>query len=253
MSPDRRLIINFRGTESQKDAATDMNAKLKKAHFLPRDFRQHMIKVHAGFLRQYDSCRQLIRDYALVKQWRHNYPEILVTGHRVRVRKRSFFALFKIFDTLANSLGGALSVLCALDLAVNPIAENGVKIKVITFGAPRTGNAGFCHLFNKLCAHHIRCVHRHDVVPKVPPELLSFKHVNNSVLLAEPEQDGGTGSGMNPLSAHSMLKYIQSAITSHQKLQIKRLERNELLEDVLQMALAFMPLILFLCSTKLLQ
>jgi len=232
MSPDRRLIINFRGTESQKDAATDMNAKLKKAHFLPRDFRQHMIKVHAGFLRQYDSCRQLIRDYALVKQWRHNYPEILVTGH---------------------SLGGALSVLCALDLAVNPIAENGVKIKVITFGAPRTGNAGFCHLFNKLCAHHIRCVHRHDVVPKVPPELLSFKHVNNSVLLAEPEQDGGTGSGMNPLSAHSMLKYIQSAITSHQKLQIKRLERNELLEDVLQMALAFMPLILFLCSTKLLQ
>ena len=58
-----------------------MNAKLKYAHFLPRDFRKHQIKVHAGFLQQYDSCRQLIRDYAIVKQWRFNYPEILITGH----------------------------------------------------------------------------------------------------------------------------------------------------------------------------
>ena len=122
-----------------------MNAKQKYAHFLPRDFRKHQIKVHAGFLQQYDSCRQLIRDYAIVKQWRFNYPEILVTGH---------------------SLGGALSVLCALDLACNPIAENTVRIKVITFGVPRTGNLGFCMLFNKMISYHIRCVHQHDVVPK---------------------------------------------------------------------------------------
>ena len=78
---ENRLIIDFRGTESQKDAATDINAKQKYAHFLPREFRQHQIKVHAGFLTQYDSTRQLVRDYAMVKQWRYAYPEILVTGH----------------------------------------------------------------------------------------------------------------------------------------------------------------------------
>ena len=87
---------------------------------------------------------------------------------------------------------------------------------------------------------------------RVPPEILSFKHINNVVQLAEPENDGGTGSGRNPLSAHSMLKYIQSAITSHQKLQIRRLERNELIEDFIQIGLALVSFLLPFVSIKLL-
>ena len=85
------------------------------------------------------------------------------------------------------------SVICALDLAINPISEQPPKIKVITFGAPRSGNAGFATLFNKMVPNHVRCVHKHDVVPKVPPQIMNFKHVANNVILTEPPRDAGTG------------------------------------------------------------
>lgn len=81
--------------------------------------------------------------------------------------------------------------------------------------------------------------------------MLKFKHVNNVVQLAEPENDGGTGSGMNPLKAHGMIKYIQSAITSNERLQTRKIERTELLEDLFQMSLVLVTVVLPYLSIKL--
>ena len=64
------------------------------------------------------------------------------------------------------------------------------------------------------------------------------------VQLEEPLNDGGTGSGMNPLNAHGMVKYIQSCITSHEKLQLGRMERDELVEDLIQFILVLFSLLL---------
>ena len=61
----RRLIIDFRGTESQKDAAADLKASSKSAFFYPKIFRQKEILVHAGFLKQYISTRQNLRDVVM--------------------------------------------------------------------------------------------------------------------------------------------------------------------------------------------
>ena len=78
-------------------------------------------------------------------QWKYGFSEILICGH---------------------SLGGALSVICGLDFALNPISEDKPTINVITFGAPRSGNCAFAWLFNRMVPNHIRMVHEHDVVPK---------------------------------------------------------------------------------------
>jgi predicted lipase len=80
-------------------------------------------------------------------------------------------------------------------LSINPISDQPPKIKVINFGAPRSGNAGFATLFNKMIPNHVRCIHKHDMVPKVPPQIMNFKHVANNVVLSEPPRDGGTGQG----------------------------------------------------------
>ena len=61
----KRLIIDFRGTESQKDAAADLKASSKSAFFYPKMFRQKEILVHAGFLKQYISTRQNVRDVVM--------------------------------------------------------------------------------------------------------------------------------------------------------------------------------------------
>ena len=66
-----------------------------------------------------------------------------------------------------HSLGGALTKICALDLAMNRIdgTEN-IKIKVITMGEPRVGNEHFKNTFQENVKDHMRLLMNWDVVPK---------------------------------------------------------------------------------------
>ena len=57
---------------------------------------------------------------------------------------------------------------------------------------------------------------------RVPPEIMGFEHVANSIELYEPNGDGGTGSGTNPLKAHGMAKYVQSTIVTKNRLACDR-------------------------------
>ena len=57
---------------------------------------------------------------------------------------------------------------------------------------------------------------------RVPPEIMGFEHVANSIELYEPDGDGSTGSGTNPLKAHGMAKYVQSTIVTKNRLACDR-------------------------------
>jgi triacylglycerol lipase len=73
-----------------------------------------------------------------------------------------------------HSLGGALAVLAAQDLAMN-----GATVKAVyTYGMPRPGDAAFGATYDaRLGPVTYRLVHGEDIVPTVAPSFLGFRHV----------------------------------------------------------------------------
>lgn len=147
--------------------------------------------VHAGFYKAYRSVRGDI--FKLVdtllagekEQW-----TLLVTGH---------------------SLGGALSTLCAYDLARRQRWADGIAPKIVnySYGSPRVGNRVFAEKFNRLVPDCWRVVNNNDAVTLVP-RLMGFAHVGGRVQLT-PEgtvaiekdsfQDVGEGASMANFAA----------------------------------------------------
>jgi hypothetical protein len=102
-----------------------------------------------------------------------------------------------------HSLGGALSTLCALDLA-----KRGYTVKLITWASPRVGDAQFVSCVQKAVERQrlqiARFVNGHDPVPYLPPEKLGFKHVCEEIRL-----DAWVSAvmGGSAVAAHSLATY----------------------------------------------
>ena len=76
-----------------------------------------------------------------------------------------------------HSLGGALSVLCGIRLALKFPDHD---VQVINFGCPKVGNAAFAKLVNarkNLRVH--RVAHERDLVTRVPN--MGFTHVGHTI------------------------------------------------------------------------
>lgn len=73
-----------------------------------------------------------------------------------------------------HSLGGALAVLAAQDLA-----RNGASVKAVyTFGMPRPGDPAFAAAYDlRLGQITYRLAHGDDIVPTIAPSFLGFRHV----------------------------------------------------------------------------
>jgi triacylglycerol lipase len=99
--------------------------------------------VHLGFQLTYEHICTSLR--SLLQQGCPGVQKIFVTGH---------------------SLGGALAVLAAYDMAVS--MDPAVPIEVYTFAGPRTAGLDFAASFNKAVSVHYRIVNFMDVVPQVP-------------------------------------------------------------------------------------
>jgi len=187
-----RCTLIFRGTESFWDAVADARFIKKQ---LPPDGAEDDhpgVRVHGGFRSQYygkvtkDPCTdgkvpdelraapgemvgKVLEDALfqkvekVLKYAKDNseaYPDLFVTGH---------------------SLGGALSVLCGIRLALK-FPEH--KVHVINFGCPKVGNAEFAKLVNttsNLCIH--RVAHKRDVITRVPN--FEFNHVGHTIQIDE--------------------------------------------------------------------
>ena len=133
------IIIAFRGTDSIRDWITDARFLRK---LLVEEANGDRCEVHAGFLDAYESIVNALSDRL----------RAIVVGDR------------PVFIT-GHSLGGALAVLCALELKHQKfnIAQ------VYTFGQPRVGNAAFARLCDwTLAGNYFRVVYQEDIVPRVP-------------------------------------------------------------------------------------
>jgi hypothetical protein len=83
-----------------------------------------------------------------------------------------------------HSLGGALAVLCAYDIATRtPCAAFDVDISCYTFGAPRVGNHAWAREYNSKISETWQLINSDDVVTRAGKFFFLFKHVGNRVLL----------------------------------------------------------------------
>ncbi|MFT9497349.1 lipase family protein [Anaerosolibacter sp.] len=136
-SPDE-IVMAFRGTDSFKDNESDQDL-----YQVTYPFARNAGKTHRGFTCIYQSTRdKLIREL-----------------NKLSIRKRLLITGY--------SLGAALSVLAALDIAVNTEFRNPI---VYTYGSPRTGDPNFAYRFNQTVKNSIRIFNVHDVIPTLPAQ-----------------------------------------------------------------------------------
>ncbi|MUT68445.1 lipase family protein [Paenibacillus sp. NEAU-GSW1] len=137
LESDRSSVLAFRGSGSAVDWVADFIAQQT-----PYNYAKNSGYAHKGFSDIYAAVRPQM--LAIVQQLPVDKP-LFITGH---------------------SLGGALSVLAALDIATN----TGISSPIVyTFGSPRVGDPRFVRTYNNKVATHWRFQNEFDIVPHLPP------------------------------------------------------------------------------------
>lgn len=77
-----------------------------------------------------------------------------------------------------HSLGGAMAAVCAVRCKISPIPSNPEAI--FSYGAPRVGNRQYTSI---LKVKHFRWVNNNDIVPRVPPTWLGYRHMGHEIYL----------------------------------------------------------------------
>lgn len=150
---DDVLYVVFRGTSSTKDVISDLDAAQQEY-----DKASEHVKVHRGFLKQFQSVKRSIEFY--IKGVLHELSAIVFTGH---------------------SLGGALATLAACYFS-KTIPSQTVQYKCITFGSPRVGNKNFLELYNSCNMQSVRIFNREDIVSMFPASRC-YVHVSDGYCL----------------------------------------------------------------------
>lgn len=139
---DSDFYLAFRGTESFKDLMNDLNFGSVTFAY---DNQASEIRLYDGFYYPYRSVRS----------------EIINRLHESK-SKRVFIS--------GHSLGGALAVLCAVDIHYNfPHLRD--KIFLMTVGQPAVGNRAFAQSTDNRLNNYFRIVNGNDFVPKFPPSM----------------------------------------------------------------------------------
>ncbi|MGD9851916.1 MAG: Mbeg1-like protein [Nitrospirales bacterium] len=140
------IVLAFRGTEPDnlKDWMTDAKIKRVKGPYG---------RVHRGFLKGLRTVLPEIR--AVLEEWQVHAQSLWLTGH---------------------SLGAALAT-----LAVATFGEEAKPVHgLYTFGQPRVGGKSFARNFDlEFQSRTFRFVNNNDVVTRVPPRELGYRHVGN--------------------------------------------------------------------------
>lgn len=142
------LFIVFRGTQSMGEKISNHMAGKMDAVF---DNLQGG-NVHRGFHQCYGSVRPALRSF--LEAHATAKVHIRVTGH---------------------SLGGALASLAAMDIATGGLPYR--SLEVFTYASPRVGTARWARHFSNQRLVAWRIANRRDIVPKVPPTWLGYRHV----------------------------------------------------------------------------
>ncbi len=77
-----------------------------------------------------------------------------------------------------HSLGGAMAAVCAVRCKISPIPSNPQAI--FSYGAPRVGDRSYS---SYLKVKHYRWVNNNDIVPRVPPRWLGYRHMGQEIYI----------------------------------------------------------------------
>lgn len=113
-------------------------------------------QVHHGFYTAYKGIAPTVRTLVNNLLSLYSGAKIIITGH---------------------SLGGAMAILCALDMK----EIHGKVDNVYTFGQPRIGNQNFANFYQAQVSSTFRVINYADMVPHVPPENFNFRHGGHEV------------------------------------------------------------------------
>ncbi|VDN32045.1 unnamed protein product [Cylicostephanus goldi] len=80
---------------------------------------------------------------------------------------------------VGHSLGGSMAALAASYIEKMKLFD-GKKIKVVTFGQPRTGNRAFADIHGEQIPYTFRVTHNHDVIPHLPLKNMKQYHHHKS-------------------------------------------------------------------------
>ncbi|ULT95389.1 hypothetical protein L5515_011368 [Caenorhabditis briggsae] len=98
---------------------------------------------------------------------------------------------FEVWVT-GHSLGGAMASLAASYIVKNGIAT-GDKVKLVTYGQPRTGTTPFAVAHDAQMAYSYRVTHNRDIVPHIPNEgMEDYKHHKSEVFYKESMNPGAS-------------------------------------------------------------
>jgi triacylglycerol lipase len=143
---DHDCVIACRGTEPNEwnDIRADANAASVLAETTG--------KVHRGFKREVDDLWPML-ETALID----NEQPLWFCGH---------------------SLGAAMATICAGRCFLSHIDSNPEQL--YTYGSPRVGNKRY---INYVKMDHFRFVNNNDVVTRVPPSFLGYRHTGTEIYL----------------------------------------------------------------------
>lgn len=145
------LVIAFRGTRGIRDMLTDAKFVFKTEW--ASESGSSDARLHRGFSEAYWSVAGRVQERA------HDAARIYVCGH---------------------SLGGAVALACALDLAQHDFPVELVHV----FGCPRVGNGGFRDLYNaQLHDVTFRWEAQCDPIPWSPPWINGYRHCGRAAYL----------------------------------------------------------------------
>ncbi|GMF21984.1 unnamed protein product [Phytophthora fragariaefolia] len=159
----RRLVISFRGTTSKENWKSNLRADQHVLWIKSRGLRWRrsclekvedvaakipllnmaLPRVHRGFWIAYESVRDQLKEVTRLILDENPGVSVYITGH---------------------SMGGALAVLAAYDLAVN----FSIKVNMYNFGGPRVGNPSFRQHYDRCVPTSYRVVMDGDIVPGWP-------------------------------------------------------------------------------------
>ncbi len=132
-------VIACRGTEP--DDWNDIRADVDAFSVLAETAG----KVHRGFKREVDNLWPMLETSLM-----NNRDPVYFVGH---------------------SLGGAMAKLCAGRCLLSHISTNPQQL--FTFGSPRVGNRSYV---NTVTLDHYRFVNNNDIVTRVPPIWMGYRH-----------------------------------------------------------------------------
>lgn len=143
---DTDAVVCCRGTEPNE--WNDIRADLDAVY----DVAETVGRVHRGFKREVNDLWPRL-EQALVS----NERTLWFTGH---------------------SLGGAMTAICAGRCYLSHIKSD--PEAVYTFGSPRVGNKRYV---NHVQLSYYRWVNNNDIVPRVPPAFLGYRHGGHEIYL----------------------------------------------------------------------